>query len=102
MGLLLKYCAFKFTSENVDPVSSLVTYSPAEGSQLAAMFQIGSHHIVSNNFFVKTILAIGGIGLKGDFKQQFNYNLNKNNPGSEYDVRYLPKIYLGLNTGFNF
>jgi hypothetical protein len=54
--------------------------------------------------FIKTIFGFGGFKLKGDYKEQFNIELNKgntNNSSSQIlQLKSLPKLYLGINLGF--
>ena len=101
-GFMLKYCAFRFTSEFVDPVSNQITAKPSEGYQLAPMLHFGTHNYISKNVFIKTLLGLGGIGLTGDFKQQFNYKLNSFGANNNNNWSFLPKLYIGINAGFSF
>jgi hypothetical protein len=105
-GVLFKYTAFNFSSITEQKVGTSVnvTYTPSKGSQLATLIDVGTHTYLTKNFFFKTIMGIGGFNLHGDYKQQFNYMLNKDNKPSDPTVNYtfLPKIYVGLNLGFTF
>lgn len=105
-GLMIKYTAFsysKLTATNTGQ-STTLTYAPAKGSQLATLADIGFHARLGKNMFFKTIAGLGAFGLKGDYKQQLNYYRNSNKKPGEptYNYSLLPKIYLGLNFGFNF
>lgn len=104
-GILFKYTSFNFTSlieENIGN-SVHIKYIPSKGSQLATLFTIGGHTQLSKTVFLKTIAGLGGFNLRGAYKQQFNYQMNANNTSTTpYNTRFLPKIYLGANLGFNF
>jgi hypothetical protein len=106
MGILFKYMAFSYSkvTEEKNGNGTTIKYSPANGSQLATIVNIGTHSDLGNNFFFKTIAGIGGFNLRGDYKQQFNYFVNQNNgPGSDpVKINTLPKLYFGLNLGFAF
>ena len=105
-GALFKYTAFSFTkvTEEKTGPSVNIKYTPATGSQMATIVNVGTHTNLGKNFFFKTIAGIGGYKLKGEYKQQFNYFINKNNKPTDpvYNYSFLPKIYLGLNLGFSF
>ena len=105
-GALFKYTSFNFdkvVEENTGTAVN-VKYEPAKGSQLATIINVGFHSNLGNNFFFKTIAGIGGFRLRGEYKDQFNYLMNKDLKPGEARLSYnvLPKIYLGLNFGFNF
>jgi hypothetical protein len=106
MGILFKYLSFNYSKviEEVTPTGTNIKYIAAKGSQFSPIFNVGTHSNLKNNFVFKTIVGIGGYALKGDFKQQYNLLVNKNNdPGTQpYNYSFLPKIYLGLNLGFSF
>lgn len=106
MGLMIKYTSFNFSSiiEEKIGTATNIKYVASKGDQLATIVTIGTHRYLSKNFFVKTLAGIGVFRLKGDYKQQFNYLSNKENkPGDPvYNYNFLPKIYLGLNFGYNF
>jgi len=105
-GILFKYTSFDFSKvvEERSGNSVNIKYVPASGSQMATIVDVGTHTNIGRNFFFKTIAGIGGFKLKGDYKQQFNYFINKDNepldPVANYTI--LPKIYLGINFGFSF
>ncbi len=105
-GLMFKYTSFNFDRlvEEKNGNTTIVKYIPSKGNQLATIVTIGAHRYLTKNIFIKTIAGIGGFKLKGDYKQQFNYFINKDNkPGDPvYNYNFLPKIYLGLNLGFDF
>ena len=113
-GLLIKYTNFRFTSvieENVTmggAVTTNIRYKPSSGSQLATLFTFGTHTNLSKIIFLHSLLGIGGFNMHGDYRQQYNYFLNKANTttGSasttNYNVKFLPKFYFGLNIGVNF
>ena len=105
-GVMLKYTSFNFSSV-ISVVSALTTYKPASGSQLATLFTVGTHSDITPNFFIKTIFGIGAFKLHGDYKQQFNLEINKQSQQSTnkkntqpVNYNYLPKIYFGINVGF--
>lgn len=113
LGVLLKYTAFDYTSVKEDSVkvgnaySSTTIYTAAKGSQLSTIFTIGSHANITKNFFIKTIFGIGAFKLNGDYKSQYNIEINKQNTqsnknsnGPPQTYNYLPKIYVGINLGF--
>jgi hypothetical protein len=113
MGLMMKYTSFNFSGVKDDSVkvgnliSSTTTYTPGKGGQLATILTIGSHTDISNNFFIKTIFGIGAFKLRGDYKTQYNLEINKANKQSNngantqpLNYNYLPKIYFGINIGF--
>lgn len=110
LGLMIKYTSFNFTSVRSDSVkvgnvyAVTNTYKDSKGSQLATIVTFGSHTDITKNFFIKTIFGIGGFKLKGDYKEQFNIELNKSNTNStnnqKLESRSLPKLYLGINLGF--
>jgi len=105
-GALIKYTSFSFSKLVEDNTSgtAVIRYVPANGYQLSTIIDVGTHSYIGKNFFFKTIFGIGGFKLNGDFKQQFNYILNQNNKPTDPPVNYnfLPKLYVGLNIGFNF
>ena len=104
-GIMLKYTSFNFSSVTVLP-SSITTYKPSKGSQLATIVTTGTHTNLTHNIFIKTIFGIGAFKLKGDYKQQYNQELNNanqqstNNPNAQpVNYNFLPKFYFGLNVG---
>lgn len=106
VGILVKYTSFNFSRVVEDNTGGSVSirYFPSEGSQLATLATIGNHRILSKRFYLKTFAGLGAFKLKGDYKQQYNYIINKDNkPGeSVVNYNYLLKIYLGVNLGFEF
>lgn len=102
IGTMFKYTSFSFNKETSGANSTLVTISAAQGSQLATLFTAGSHTSFGDRFFIRTICGIGAFKLKGDYKEQYNREINKNTNRKPENFSYLPKIYLGLNAGFNF
>ncbi len=114
-GVLFKYTSFTFSKATEEKVTSggvtsvNIRYSSAEGSQFATMFTCGTVTNFNRNIFLKTIMGVGGFRLRGDYRQQYNYYLNKaaatNNQGGAkitYDRSVLMKIYLGINIGCYF
>lgn len=109
-GLLLKYSNFNFTKIteekqlNGTAVGVNFIYSNSEGYQLATLVNFGFNHSFSNFFFIKSLLGIGGFNLNGDYREQYNFMINNrnNNKNPAKDVGFLPKIYLGINAGYNF
>jgi hypothetical protein len=106
-GILFKYTDFSFmsvTEETVNvggAVSVTTKFKPSKGSQLATIITIGTHTSITKNFFIKTVLGLGGFNMRGVYRQQFNYIIDQSsNTSSNYG--FLPKTYLGLNAGFNF
>ena len=110
-GLMMKYTSFNYSSVKNDStrignsVSAITTYSPAKGGQLATILTMGSHSDISNNFFIKTILGIGAFKLRGDYKTQYNQEINNvnnqsNNNTQPVTYNFLPKFYFGINIGF--
>ncbi|WP_317899657.1 hypothetical protein [Aurantibacillus circumpalustris] len=106
MGALIKYTSFSFSSvkEETSGTSTIVKYTPSTGSQLAFIFNIGTHTNFKNNFFFKTIAGIGGYPLFGEYKKQVNYLVNKDADPNTKPINYsfFPKIYLGINLGLSF
>ncbi len=110
LGIMVKYTSFNFTSVRSDSVqvgtvyAVTNSYKASKGSQLATIVTIGSHTDISKNFFIKTIFGFGGFKLKGDYKEQFNIELNKGNTNNSstqvLQLKSLPKLYLGINLGF--
>lgn len=106
MGTMFKYMSFNFDKviEEVNGTSTNVKYVPTKGYQLATIVNVGTHSLIGKNFFFKTIAGIGAFKLHGDYKQQFNYLINKDRKAGQPEVNYnfLPKFYLGINFGFFF
>lgn len=105
-GALFKYTSFSFSKvvEERSGTAINIKYVPASGSQMATIIDVGTHTNFGKNFFFKTIAGIGGFKLRGDYKQQFNYFINKDKTPQDPVVTYsfLPKIYIGINLGFSF
>ncbi|MEO6304417.1 MAG: hypothetical protein ABIP51_14725 [Bacteroidia bacterium] len=111
-GMMIKYTSFNFTtvkedSSKVGNAYSVTTnYKAAKGHQLATIFTIGTSTDITRNFFIKTIFGIGAFKLHGDYKEQYNRELNKQSnqaSGSNtapLNVKFLPKFYFGINLGF--
>ncbi|MDP3555907.1 MAG: hypothetical protein Q8T03_00960 [Bacteroidota bacterium] len=112
-GMMIKYTSFNFSSVKDDSVivgnliSVTTKYTPAKGSQLATIFTIGSHTDITETFFIKTIFGLGAFKLKGEYKTQYNLEINKqnnqsnnNNPNQPVSFNFLPKFYFGINLGF--
>jgi hypothetical protein len=63
---------------------------------------VGSHFNFTESFFIKSYFGFGGFNLRGDYREQYNYQ-SKPNRGSKnpnQNVGFLPKLYLGINIGF--
>jgi hypothetical protein len=109
-GMMVKYTDFSFTKveevvSNTGGITSITTkFTPAKGKQLATIFTAGTHTDITKNFFIKTLIGLGGFSLKGAYRQQFNYILNQDNPKgtAPLNVGFLLKLYVGINVGFNF
>jgi hypothetical protein len=110
VGILVKHTAFRFTRLIYDTVSSggqvsgNIRYLPAEGSQLATMITLGRHHQINQNFFVRTIYALGGFRVKGHYREQLETILTPaSTPGNDpVRISFLPKMYFGVQAGFVF
>jgi hypothetical protein len=109
LGVMLKYMAFKYSSLHEDTLVSGGTkslhasYKPAEGYQLATLISLGTHTTMDNNFFIRTIFALGAFPLSGQYKQQFNLMFAKlANEGTPLNLGSLPKAYCGINIGLRF
>ncbi len=103
IGIFMKYTDFSFSRQTL--TSGIVKYSPAKGSQLATLLCLGTHTKLVKNFFIKTLFGLGGFTVRGAYKEQLNFRLNSpggGNTGPPVNAGFLPKIYLGLNTGFCF
>lgn len=105
-GLMLKYLKFDFskvTEVAAQPGGAAqLTYSPASGSQLATLLVAGTHSTLHNNFFIKSIFGLGGFNMRGDYREQYNYMMNKNNGQTNSNRKFLLKLYLGINIGMRF
>lgn len=106
-GLLFKYMNFDFTKVTEVTtttngfVSTSFKYTRTSGSQLATLFTFGTHSNITKKFFVKSIFGIGGFNMRGDYKEQYNYFIQKNT-GLNDDRKFLLKLYFGFNAGFAF
>jgi hypothetical protein len=105
-GVLFKYTSFKFTKVIEEKVGSAIniSYAPAKGSQLATIFTVGIQIKITPTFFLKTMAGLGGFNMRGDYREQYNYQLNANRKTGDpvINAKFLPKFYFGLNAGFNF
>lgn len=108
LGFMLKYTAFDFTAVKEDSVYSnntvsvLVNYEEASASQLSFLFNIGSHHDIAENLFIKTSFAFGFFALQGIYKEQLNYTLRNSETGKPANFSILPKASLGISVGVKF
>lgn len=108
LGFMLKYTAFDFTAVKEDTVYSnntvsvLVNYEEASASQFSFLFNIGSHHDISENLFIKTSFAFGFFALQGIYKEQLNYVFRDSETGAPANLTILPKASLGLCVGVKF
>ena len=103
-GAFVKYCQFSYTKiiiENSNGASS-VKYSNTNDYQLATIFTVGSHFNFTESFFIKSYFGFGGFNLRGDYREQYNYQLGSNRGSKKpnQNVGFLPKLYLGINVGF--
>jgi hypothetical protein len=107
LGIMVKYTSFNFNKTRTDSVSTgsnqsaIVTFIPAKGSQLATIFTLGTHTTFNENFYIKTIAGLGAFRLRGDYKEELNKIFNDDPKSSPVEFNYLPKIYIGINIGFN-
>ncbi|MBL7932220.1 MAG: hypothetical protein JNL60_09965 [Bacteroidia bacterium] len=114
-GLMIKYTAFTFSSTQELNSGGQVSYkyTPAKGSQLATMITIGNQTNLTKTVFLKTIAGFGAYTLRGEYKREFNYQVNASaqastNPnGTKTNIEpvtynMLPKLYFGINIGCNF
>ena len=104
LGALVKYCQFSYTKiieENSNGASS-VKYINTDDYQLATIFTLGSHFNFTESFFIKSYFGFGGFNLRGDYREQYNYQLgaNRGSKKPNQNVGFLPKLYLGINVGF--
>ncbi len=103
-GAFVKYCEFSYTKiivENINGASS-VKYINTNDYQLATIFTVGSHFNFTESFFIKSYFGFGGFNLRGDYREQYNYQLGSNRGSKKpnQNVGFLPKLYLGINVGF--
>ena len=103
-GAFVKYCQFSYTKiiiENSNGASS-VKYSNTNDYQLATIFTVGSHFNFTESYFIKSYFGFGGFNLRGDYREQYNYQLGSNRGSKKpnQNVGFLPKLYLGINVGF--
>ena len=102
-GLMVKYTEFSYTAifeERIGTGSSsrMVTRRMnTTGHHIATLFTVGTHTSLKHNLFIRSVCGLGGYLLHGIYKQQYNYK-----SGPESNVGFLPKLYLGMNIGFNF
>lgn len=107
-GLIMKYTAFDFTAVIEDSiysnntVSVLVSYEETSASQLSFLFNLGSHHNIADNLFIKSSFAFGFFRLKGVYKEQLNYVLRNPETGEAATYSLLPKASIGLCVGLKF
>lgn len=112
-GILIKYMSFSFNSVIEEKavvggaVSTTIKYKPSQGSQLATIVTCGTHTRLVKNFFLRSLIGIGGFNMRGDYREQYNYMLNTNTQGTNtntttYDRGFLLKFYAGINLGFTF
>jgi len=102
IGMMIKYTSFNFDrviKDSTSGNSSTITYIPTTGKQMATLVTIGTHTFFNEQFFLRTLAGLGAFRLRGDYKEGLNEQLNDN---SNDRFNYLPKIYLGINIGFNF
>ena len=100
VGILFKYTDFKFDL-TVPSSGGNFTNVQKKGSQTSTIFTFTSHRQFSNNIFIKTIYGLGGFNLKGDYRKEFNF-IFSNGGQQVINIRFLPKLYFGINAGFNF
>ena len=103
-GALLKYCQFSYSKiiEDNSNGASSIKYINADDYQLATIFTAGSHLNITESFFIKSYFGFGGFNLRGDYREQYNYQLgaNRGTKKPNQNVGFLPKLYLGINVGF--
>ena len=103
-GALLKYCQFSYSKiiEDNSNGASSIKYINADDYQLATIFTAGSHFNFTESFFIKSYFGFGGFNLRGDYREQYNYQLgaNRGSKKPNQNVGFLPKLYLGINVGF--
>ncbi|MGZ3900503.1 MAG: hypothetical protein ACXVO9_13860 [Bacteroidia bacterium] len=103
LGMMIKYTSFNFNyTMDTTNAGGIIRYRATSGSQLATIFAIGTTTFFGEHFFLKTMAGLGSFKLNGDYKKQFNYEFNKNSGKNPHYFNSLPKIYLGLNIGYNF
>ncbi len=115
-GIMFKQTNFSFNSVAEDSIKTTtstgvnITYTKSKGNQFATLFNFGTHTMVLPNFFIKTYFGVGGFNLRGNYKQQYNYEINKasnsntnqNGTPAQLNVTFLPKLYVGINLGYAF
>jgi hypothetical protein len=110
IGAMAKYTDISFDVITIDSAGApgsktqILTYSKSKGSQLAFMATTSYQLHFGDGFFMRGIFGFGGFKLTGDYRKEYNYYANKNlQPAEQYhEAIYRPKIYLGVNVGFNF
>jgi len=104
LGIMFKYNNLKYTAAISDSVkignvyAVTTKYTPKTGQQFATIFTCGTYTEFSKNFFISTIIGLGGFRMRGDYLQQFNQQAEKHKTTSSI----LLKAYFGINAGFNF
>ena len=103
-GAFVKYCQFSYTKiiEDNSNGASSIKYINTDDYQLATIFTAGSHFNFTESFFIKSYFGFGGFNLRGDYREQYNYQLGSNRGSKKpnQNVGFLPKLYLGINVGF--
>jgi hypothetical protein len=105
IGAMIKYTDLSFNLTTTDTINNArtVKYTPAKGYQLATMFTVGTQTFINDHFYIRSLVGLGAFGLHGDYKTEFNHELNSGSKSSQQsNFNFLPKIYLGVNIGFNF
>jgi hypothetical protein len=109
IGAMVKYTDLSFDIITIDSAGTpgaktqVLTYTKSKGSQLAFMATTSYQLNFGEGFFMRGIFGFGGFKLTGDYRKEYNYNANKDRKANEkFDAQYRPKIYLGVNVGFNF
>ncbi len=113
MGLMMKYTAFTYSGVTEINSSGQVSYkyTRARGSQLATLVTLGIQTNLTKTVFIKTFMGLGAFNLRGDYRKQYNYQLNiaqnsskgaSSTTSTNYNIGTLPKLYFGINIGYNF
>jgi hypothetical protein len=100
LGLMIKYTDIKFDL-TVPTGGGNFTNVQKKGSQTSTIFTFSTLRHFSNNIFIKTLYGLGGFNLKGDYRKEFNYIFSSSGQ-QVYNIRFLPKLYFGVNVGVNF
>jgi hypothetical protein len=103
LGAMIKYTdlSFNLTSKDTTHNANTISYTPSKGYQLATIFTIGTQTFINDHFYIRSLAGLGAFALHGAYKTEFNREWNSNS-SSPSNINFLPKIYLGLNIGFNF